>query len=584
MLSIGSHASFFSIGCSYSFGSICNRKPDKAKVVDYKPATSPFVLAEVLHNEEHDSQYAQCTSTVTTVVNTTELVNGKNVTISANVTTVSPLESVTVKRTGSGAGSLQNWQFRVYEEDSEITPTNGEEGRTFGSITINEDDHITTCLPIKTIKKDGLVALVDPAGSVRDVAQMSRYYPWTPDTSSDYLEVTDIEIVVTERQWNKMATCSFDDKLNDEAVCDYVDDEYVDGDDTPQCRINGDANYIDCEVKRKGHGSWRNMGEKPSLKVKLKDRLGNHQYKLTLNNMAQDRTNGAEVTSYKVFRDYGVPASRARHVNVLFRHGNDTTSEPLLYVSVENADTPEFLAKHRLDGSTMWELERGEAKHELGPNYDIDKELGDAVSGSLNKMWRVIDKKAMFRFYAGELATAQVDGLCRSRQKYVKSGYAPAIGQSRKMYKGNNAHAVRRRSDSKYIFVPWGIDQSNVCSPNPVKSVLPIYHVKTRLENAVAPSPLEVTVCDVMEKCLSNSNCKADFEKAAKKLKSGAPGKKQLKYDRCEQKNMYAWSTFGLLVAVAIIVVPLAGPCSRIDFGRQGSYAAVSSVEIYFYD
>lgn len=505
-LSIGSHQSILAIGCSNAFMAVCGTDPDTTRINSPGPPEHwPGVgFSEVQHNHEHASLHSNCNATIKE-------------------------ESVTIYNGGNIPRDLQGAQIHVFDDDVAVSPTDDTKVYTFDSeSTLGVHNISTICLAYKTIGKSDVVALVMPGNVIVSAAQMARFYSWT-NTSAPYLRAHSVEITIAAADWDLMATCTLHKKqlADPPPSCDYVE--------AMSCRIN-DNNPVKCEVKRKGTASWRAMDKKPSIKVKFES--GNHQRKLTLNSMVQDPSNAAEVTSYGIFASLGVPAPRAHHSMVTLIRNGTAGATPKLYTSVEEPDTPEFITANGLDGSSMWEYERGTPKHEFGQDLDIIDVLKRATNGrSLAHMWSVVDKEAMFRYYTGEVATGHIDGLCRMSNEPFKS--VP-----------NNAYAVRSLN-GKYQFIPWGLDQTNRCE-RPLSAggyFRGTGHIRFR-----HATPWNTAACDIMRRCFESQECRKQYNRFAKSIGSEAG----VTLRPCEVKTLYGQVTALILIGAAVLVAGVA--------------------------
>lgn len=517
-LSVGSYRSFLSIGCVDSYFSICGRHADAGSAdagLLTAPTDSTLVLEEVQHEADHDASSLGCTDD----------------------------DMVVVRNRGSAAVNVGNWKVFIFgetdEHDFATTPAH-----TFAAATVAAGGTAVWCADDEISKYD-VVILVDPAGVRQSAAVMPKFYTWREGRADDYLEVHHVTVVVPDAEWQTMAECSLEDKRS--------------GADTPgdrcgykpaTCTLNH-GSPMPCEVKRKGNGSWRPMDQNPALKLKLDpDSDADHPYqrKLVLNNMVGDPSNGAEITSYGVFAKFGLPASRANHAMVTLQREGAPAATPTLYTSVEPIDTPEFLAAHGLDDYAVWEYEKNHLEHkEMGMNFDIEGELEHAAeSGDLKRIWQRVDKMAMFRYYAAEVATAHWDGMCRRLQP---TEFA------------HNVH-VLRSPEGKYLFVPWGLDNTNTCfnsreAPTPFVGPFNMYMgINDRL------LPVHVASCNIMRTCFENADCQAEYDQVAADL-DALPG---VQVDRCAVPGLFWRLTAMILysvVLVTLLTLALWAPAAR---------------------
>lgn len=131
--------------------------------------------------------------------------------------------------------------------------------------------------------------------------------------------VPSITVVLKQPDWDSLASCKSENylvaKTDRVQACDYH---------SATCRVmysTHDAT-MPCRVKRKGEASWKNMTDKPSLKVKL-DQTWNGLKELTLNNAVQDQSKIAERVGYKMYRMAGVLAPRANTARVSLHVAGD---------------------------------------------------------------------------------------------------------------------------------------------------------------------------------------------------------------------------------------------------------------------
>jgi hypothetical protein len=217
--------------------------------------------------------------------------------------------------------------------------------------------------------------------------------------------------------------------------------------------VDGDeeSEPIEVGLKLKGEGSFRNLDGKAAFRIKVdKYHDGQRLHGLsdfTLNNMAQDPSLVGERLAYRVFRELGVPASRANHARV---YVND------VYFGVyANIETPneEFLARWFEDptrnlyeeNETNFDRPDGAASLDLetNKNQPDDRErliaLQEACTHSdLERARQLVDWPEFLMFSALEAAVNQVDGY-----SYAQSG--------------PNNHLIYD-SEHGIVFIPWGLD------------------------------------------------------------------------------------------------------------------------------
>lgn len=456
LLSIASHQSILSIGCNNRLLAICNRK-----------SYSNVDLA----------------------------VDGGDLSIDRVVREDGPCKNDANKKATVYYSSPSSVKFDKYEicsVDESLPYTCSADEAT----QLNADkNHV--CLNEDHVKEDmTLFARKGANVEVQSVAHMPRYYDYDRNKNyeDNYIEIKSATIIISNPlDWGNFSACTKEQKNNEKDICNYK---------PASCTFDGKT--YDCEVKRKGNGSWRDVDKKPSLKIKWKDSDNQHQYKITFNNNVQERKDGAQIDAYATFRKAGIKASRASHVQVRFGPSLDSVNDYLQYTQIEEVKNFEFLGARGFDGSTVFELEklsssfmkqddidRGPDTFDLGP---IDKKNASLLDfqrvlmhgASLQETWEVINKTNMFRYYAGIKATGHLDSFCG-----FPVGSAKEIVKKGKGY--NNVFVLRPYFHKRYTFLPWGTDQTMQC----------------RGFDWFMPSSL--ATCNPMKRCFENAQCSKEY-------------------------------------------------------------------------
>ncbi len=244
------------------------------------------------------------------------------------------------------------------------------------------------------------------------------------------------------------------------AAMDSLDAEpkqYVQGDLTVTL---GDQVVVltDIGVRLKGnYGSYRTLDQKAAFLFNF-DRYVDDQRlfdleKLAVNNMVQDPSMQREELGYTLFRAGDVPAPRTGHATVSVNgelYG--------LYTTVESVDNEVFL-KHWFgeDKGNLYEGAYGsDLFTELVPSFDQDN--GDNVdfmdlqtlvtaldaitdpNDFVTEVDKLIDLDRYLAFAATEIYLGHWDGYAWTRNNYY----------------------VYRGPDQRWVFFPWGIDQTMV--------------------------------------------------------------------------------------------------------------------------
>ena len=267
-----------------------------------------------------------------------------------------------------------------------------------------------------------------------------------------------IDVYMFADVWDLHASCSFgESKLEPRpAHCDYQ---------PANCSHNGMAPRP-CLVRRKGSGSWRDLDDKPSLKIKdfnddtkyefarypcaatsncnslptgslaLADTNVWETTKLTLNNREQSYGDG-EMNGYRLYRDAGLIAPLAERVTVrLYRTRRDDAPAqlvvgPALYHMIETISDRAFLEKHFGEDYVLWEVEniwwergpgsRGHASLFKRDSGVLEGELQNYTSDNsqFKKMGETsFNMSYMQRFLAAELVTGNVDSACAANSNH----------------------------------------------------------------------------------------------------------------------------------------------------------------------
>ncbi|MBU1218709.1 CotH kinase family protein [Myxococcota bacterium] len=214
--------------------------------------------------------------------------------------------------------------------------------------------------------------------------------------------------------------------------------------------------FLDSGLRLKGrYGSFRQLDGKSAFLLNLDKFVDGQRLfgleKLALNNMVQDPSMIHEQLGYKLFRAMNVPAPRTGYAKV---YVNDTLYG--LYTVVESTDNNPFLDQWFGDNDgNLYEGEYGGDLFDgLVTSFDQDKgddvgfsdiqELTDLLDSITNPddfmevISQAVDMNSYLRFAATEIFLGHWDGYAWTR---------------------NNYFIYRRPSDSRWVWIPWGIDQ-----------------------------------------------------------------------------------------------------------------------------
>lgn len=250
----------------------------------------------------------------------------------------------------------------------------------------------------------------------------------------------------------------FDIVLSPDAIASLNDDHelYVSGDLT--VTVDGTKTVLpDIGVRLKGvYGSFRTLDQKAAFLLNFDRYVADQELygltKLAVNNMVQDPSMEREALGYTLFRAGGVPAPRTGSAVVT------VNGQPYgLYTTVEAADNNTFL-KTWFDGKDG-NLYEGAYGTDLFADAvtSFDQDNGDnidfmdikALVAALDAITdpadfvaevdKLIDLDLFLTFAATEIYLGHWDGYAWTR---------------------NNYFIYRRESDLRWVFIPWGIDQT----------------------------------------------------------------------------------------------------------------------------
>lgn len=359
------------------------------------------------------------------------------------------------------------------------------------------------------------------------------------------------EINIPETSWAVMATCTIEQKRLDAAECDYQ---------PAQFRYGTEA-WLDCEVKRKGSSTWRDMGEKPSFKIKADENFvfgefdctapgafctgynpasflaGKNTWeskKVTLNNMVVG-TNGAD--AYRIFRELGVVSPLSHWVTVnLYR--SSVLQRSSLYNMIETINDKTFMRKYFADDYLLMELEGAVPEHKRsgGALKDIPDLQRTAIMDQAGiAPLSATNHHNLLRYAVGEKLTTHWDGWCKDDD--IHNVYVAYVNNS-------------------YFYIPHGVDQTlgrcitcNNCPPNAVLAVVPnlIYTTECSAYDKCAP----------IAECMSNTTCAAEYRAVET---AASPHRGQLDCTTWPAYLVFAGILLGAIVVVGYVAYKIARP------------------------
>jgi hypothetical protein len=251
-------------------------------------------------------------------------------------------------------------------------------------------------------------------------------------------------------------------------------------------------------VRLKGHGSFRPLSGKAAFKVKFNHSVPGQRFlgltHLTLNNMAEDRSNMHEVLAYDAFRAMGIPAPRTGYADVRV---ND--EEYGLYVNVETMDDVSL----RRWFDTTQHLYEGGSTVELAPGGEGNFEVDEGNASDLADLQALIaaandPSPADWSDAAAPVADLAEMTKMWAVEKYVGrwDGYAGADA----WFLPNN-YFLHSDDSGRFTMLPWGADQT----------------FGERL-------PFDGSAGTMFDRCLADASCAGDFRYAVLQTRATLAG------------------------------------------------------------
>lgn len=332
------------------------------------------------------------------------------------------------------------------------------------------------------------------------------------------------DIYIPETTFDLMENCSFEEYKSDNRPdkCDYQD---------AKCSFNHE-DAVDCEVRRKGSGSWRHLREKPSFKIKHMKKGGEDYHfgdfdcskincnpssrfsgvnswrteKVTLNNGVQHTLFNAEVKAYDVFRKLGVVSPLAQMTTLSLYRGNALIRRDT-YTMIETINDKAFMKKYYGDDYALWEIDKGiEFERDGGSLKDVNMTGINLLALSIDQVHR----DRMIAYYVGERLTKHFDGACMGNQIY-------------NIYQN---HYIALDGSGKFSYIPSGVDNVFTC----------------------VDTSDSVPHCTPMNECWNNTECKREYD-------SFLADYGDMNVPSTCVSNMWIWISGGVLIVLIILLI-----------------------------
>ena len=393
---------------------------------------------------------------------------------------------------------------------------------------------VFSCISIFTVASLGSVGSTLSIGSIASVLSIGSQASFLSIASNGcYLGVhkncfherklhtvhTEIVIRIDEEIWDTMAACTFIDYISvpRPARCDYQGEEDTETRGKVKCTFkNLTSGYNvtdDCAIRRKGHGSWRSMGDSPSFKIKdwadtardEKIHFGTFSCEgyicppgedanvwSTKKVVIQNQVQGdGEVDAYDAFGK--LVASPLAYQTKLKVYRGDALVEARHAVLLENADDKRFCKKwfgknyilYERDPDTKVERFAGDDIEDMFCTKceDKEREAEESIKSQANldriSNLRLKDFNATnaVRYFAGEVTTNHWDGACILKE-HNKNHYIAFDGK-------------------EHHYIPKGLDQTFQC---PLTKIVPFTH------------DFGEPQCTPMKECFANTTCRSQYE------------------------------------------------------------------------
>jgi hypothetical protein len=272
---------------------------------------------------------------------------------------------------------------------------------------------------------------------------------------------------------------------------------------------------IEAQIRLKGSGSFRPLGQKAAFKIKFGKKapfLGLR--KMALNNMVQDTSMVHETLAYRVFHAMGVPASRGSYAEVWVNgvnYGLHFNIETLDKVALEKRfgafeDPPQHLyegeynADITADRVNLLEVDEGDEED----RSDLEALRTASTTGTGDWSDRVAphaNLTEMTRMWLAEKYIGHVDG------------YAGADGTN----EPNNFYLYSDLA-GQFRMLPWGTDQTWVFT-----------------------APFGGSAGSLFDSCLADVSCRWQYETAGKRALETIPGFDLDTMARCVALRLQPW-------------------------------------------
>lgn len=210
-------------------------------------------------------------------------------------------------------------------------------------------------------------------------------------------------------------------------------------------------------VRLKGnYGSFRKLDQKAAFLLNFDRYVADQELlglqKLAVNNMVQDCSGQRELLGYTLLRDAGVPAPRAGYATV--RVNGELYG---LYTTVESVDNDVFL--DHWFGSKKGRLYEGAYGSDLVPDKVTSFDLDNGADVGFADLFALVDALDAMNvpddFLVDAAAVMDIDNVTKTFAAEIYLGHWDGYAWTK-----NNFFLQNRPSDQRWLFVPWGIDQT----------------------------------------------------------------------------------------------------------------------------
>jgi len=206
-------------------------------------------------------------------------------------------------------------------------------------------------------------------------------------------------------------------------------------------------------IRTKGENSWRPIADKASLKLQLDFLVSGQEFRglkeITLQAMNEDRAMMHERVAYRLYREAGVPASRAQHAQVVI-NGESYG----LYTNLETVDKRMMRQWFDDDDGPLWEVWDVDFYDDYVPDFQLEYGPDDRT-----RLQATADALELEPEPALDAVLASFD-LDLFLRYWAVSGYVGQYDAYPFREPGDDCHVYDDPESGQLKFIPHGVDES----------------------------------------------------------------------------------------------------------------------------